>query len=317
MSGQWKRFINDLLPQGTRLQLKKDSSVNGRVFYGYARPGIETSEPQWLIYVEDTIGSSFDRIFAEKDGEQLAEFVHVWDDRATIIPEIELGDNEFSTDFDGANDYCNGGDIHLYDNADAFTVNLWVKPQNTAAQRALFSKTTNDVSVFGWVLYHNNSGQLFLQMRASGTNRQHTYTTSTLTSSVWQMVTLAYAGGSNINGALAYINASAGTTPSSASLASWLAGQDFTLGSRNTGFNFSGRIDHVTIWDKQLTSGEVTELYNSGVIFNPTAHSANANLQSWYRMGDNDTFPTISDNVNSDDLTMTNMASDDFVMDVP
>jgi hypothetical protein len=34
-------------------------------------------------------------------------------------------------------------------------------------------------------------------------------------------------------------------------------------------------------------------------------------------MGDGDTYPTIEDNAGSYDLTMTNMASDDIVEDVP
>ena len=36
-----------------------------------------------------------------------------------------------------------------------------------------------------------------------------------------------------------------------------------------------------------------------------------------YRMGDSDTFPTITDQVGSADQTMTNMASSNFVTDTP
>lgn len=226
-------------------------------------------------------------------------------------------DNAVSTNFDGINDYINCGNTHLYDAADAFSVSFWVKPQNVAAQRALFSKTTNDTNVYGYVLYHNSSGDLFLQMRASGTLRSYTFTGSTLTASTWQMVTLTYAGASNINGARVYVNTTVGPTPSSGSLNSWLLGQNFTIGARSTSFNFSGNMDEVTVWNKSLSSTEVTELYNNGVPLNPTEHSAASNLQSWYRLGDGDIFPIVTDNQGSADGTMTNMDSGDFENDVP
>ena len=50
--------------------------------------------------------------------------------------------------------------------------------------------------------------------------------------------------------------------------------------------------------------------------FDPVA-SASANLLSYYRMGDGDTFPTISDNKGSVDATMINMTAGDFEADVP
>lgn len=299
------------------LDHRVDSSISNRTISGFALPGTLTSDSSWFIYADDVVGDSTVRQFAQINNVPVVGFSHSWDNRTNLFPEAPAATSTTSTDFDGINDYCNGGDIHQYDAADAFTINLWIKPQNTAAQRALFSKTTNDISVFGYVLYHNSSGQLFLQMRASGTNRQYTFTSSTLTPNIWQMVTLTYDGSQNINGARVYINSLVGATPSSGGLNGWLTGQDFTLGSRNAGFEFSGRIDQVTIFDKALDSSEIIELYNSGELFNPTTHSANANLQSWYRMGDDDTFPIISDNVGSDDLTMTNMTSDDFVEDAP
>jgi hypothetical protein len=226
-------------------------------------------------------------------------------------------DNSLSTSFDGINDYIDFGNTHLYDASTAFSISMWVKPQNVAAQRTLFAKATNDANVYGYILYHNSSGDLFLQMRSAGNLRSHTFTGSTLTASTWQMVTLTYAGASNINGARVYVNTTVGTTPSTGPLGTWLSGQDFTLGSRNTTFNFSGNIDEITIWDKALSSTEVAELYDAGTPINPTTHSAASNLQSWYRMGDNDVYPTITDNQGTDDGTMTNMNSGDFVLDVP
>ena len=76
---------------------------------------------------------------------------------------------------------------------------------------------------------------------------------------------------------------------------------------------FDGNIDEVTIYNAELTSGEVTTLYNSGTPSEPST----TNLVSYYKMGDGDTYPTITDNQGSNNGTMTNMGSEDIVLDTP
>ena len=39
------------------------------------------------------------------------------------------------------------------------------------------------------------------------------------------------------------------------------------------------------MWSKQLSGSEVTELYNSGTPLDANTHSASANLQAYWRMG--------------------------------
>lgn len=78
-----------------------------------------------------------------------------------------------------------------------------------------------------------------------------------------------------------------------------------------------GNIDEFAYWDKELSDAEVTELYNSGTPTDLDSFSGGV-PDSWYRMGDDDTFPAIADvGSNSYNLTMYNMESGDFVTDVP
>ena len=88
------------------------------------------------------------------------------------------------------------------------------------------------------------------------------------------------------------------------------------FGRNPSGFHLRGsRIDEFGYWNQELTSSQVSNVYNSGsptdlTIFTPApAHV--------YRMGDGDTFPTIEDRVGNADQTMTNMAASDFVNDTP
>ena len=76
--------------------------------------------------------------------------------------------------------------------------------------------------------------------------------------------------------------------------------------------------DELAIFDDVLTSSQVTDIYNSGV---PADLSSIDYLIGWWRNGDPDgtsSYPTITDqSTNSNDGTMTNMASGDITTDVP
>ena len=92
-----------------------------------------------------------------------------------------------------------------------------------------------------------------------------------------------------------------------------MIGDDISGGS-----NFDGKIDEVAIWDKALSAGDISALYQARGTADLNDDSNSANLQGWWRMGDGDTYPTITDNsTNSNDGTMTNMAAEDIVEDTP
>jgi len=93
-------------------------------------------------------------------------------------------------------------------------------------------------------------------------------------------------------------------------------------GSWGDGLEWNGHIDEVGFWnDHILTAAEVTALYNSRSPINLQADSGNysssGNLTHYYRMGDGDSYPTVTDNQGSLNGTMTNMAADDIVTEVP
>jgi len=94
------------------------------------------------------------------------------------------------------------------------------------------------------------------------------------------------------------------------------------IGGQSNGWNdFNGNIDEVAFWGNTVLDADaVTILYNSGVPIALDSDSGNydnsANLTHWWRMGDGDTYPTITDNEGSINGTMTNMTSGDIVSSV-
>ena len=97
---------------------------------------------------------------------------------------------------------------------------------------------------------------------------------------------------------------------------------NFQIGRGGNGaYYMDGNVDEVGIWDVALASTEVTELYTNGPIDLNTDtgnYTSSSDLQAWYRMGDKVTsFPTIPDQVGSNDGTATNMNISDIETDVP
>ena len=75
---------------------------------------------------------------------------------------------------------------------------------------------------------------------------------------------------------------------------------------------FNGNIDEVSLFNSELSATDITSIYNSGV---PNDISSLLPV-SWWRCGDGDTSPTLTDNGSGgNDGTMTNFTT--FSTDVP
>ena len=95
----------------------------------------------------------------------------------------------------------------------------------------------------------------------------------------------------------------------------------FYMGLRG-GFTFNGlegELDEVSLWTVELSQSDVTAIYNSGT---PTDLSSSgiSGLINWWRNGDptgTAAYPTIVDQVGSNNGTMTNMTDTQIVTSVP
>jgi len=86
-------------------------------------------------------------------------------------------------------------------------------------------------------------------------------------------------------------------------------------------YPFNGNIDEVGFWNTNLTSTQISEIYNNGKPKNLLKHSANQNLVSYFGMGDKDTFDgtnwTLIDKKGTNNGTSVNMEESDRKQDVP
>ena len=161
-------------------------------------------------------------------------------------------------DFDGVNDYANHTtDVGVTDD---FTISTWVYRDTTATSSVFetanfgsagsFSLTLQGGSI---VVYAHNGSSYISQFAGVG-----------ITLSTWTHIAFTFNNTTKlvdiyIDGVL-----SNGSTPTFTSVTS----SDFANGmiiGRRLGFQyFNGLTDELGVWNRILTSGEVTELYNSG-----------------------------------------------------
>jgi|9_EtaG_2_1085328.scaffolds.fasta_scaffold04411_7 hypothetical protein len=226
--------------------------------------------------------------------------------------------NTKSIELDGVSDYITMGNVLAFNKDNAFTFSLWINMQQSETS-SILSKSESSNNFAGYLLYTTSSGggnKLLFRIRTNASNFILFTSTSVFNLNEWYHVSITYDGLGANTGINMYVNgvnqAGARTGTSSSAFTN---NQPFNLGARNlNSLFFNGLIDEVAVFNSELSSSDVTSIYNSG---NPPDLSSHSNLVSWWRMGDNDTYPTISDNIGSNDGTMNGMTSASIVSDTP
>ena len=173
--------------------------------------------------------------------------------------------NGFS--LDGVNDTVDFGNVLDFDGSTPFSISTWVYPRTVSASAQVpIAKALNSGNFPGYWIVYTTSGISFV-MRNTSTSNELTITNSfTPSINTWYNVLITYDGSKSASGLKVYVNGSAGTQ---VIVANTLTGsisttQSLKFGARqNTNYSNS-IIDETAFWNRELTSLEVTELYNSG-----------------------------------------------------
>lgn len=142
-----------------------------------------------------------------------------------------------------------------------FSVNMWVKFESTPNGQTLIAKGASTGGQFRYRMFVRTGG-IRAGVHNSSASHRTVDSSSSVTTGVWIMLTLV-ADGTDLR---LYWNGTEEGTPSALTTLNNTAEQPLHLGSisfAESGF-LDGVVDEVGIWDKGLTSSEVTELYNSG-----------------------------------------------------
>jgi len=224
---------------------------------------------------------------------------------------------------DGVDEYLTGSTITELSNVSAFSTSMWITQPVTGGTDVIFQQkvdaTNKIIAIYrGSAATH---GVDYIQFEINnGTSSTYIYTGSNVIPSGWNHLAFVF-DGSQLNGQRLriYLNGSllsiivVGTIPTTTPT---FTTETFDIGGISTGNSINAKMDEVRVYDYALTSGNVTSIYNSGC---PKVDDLSTLAVHNYRMGDNDTFPTISDigTGTTTDLTMTNQESGDITTDTP
>jgi hypothetical protein len=181
-----------------------------------------------------------------------------------------------------------------------------------------------------WLYYKGSDKKLRLEYGSKNNNLELTTTAVLPDASEWYHILVTYDGGTTgassgqinnyysrfkiyVDGVLVSLSTAEDNYGWSGSVPSDI----FRIGRRGIGNDWlkdSCKLDELALWDSD-ESGNVSSIYNGGVPHNLSALGSAPN--HWWRLGDNDTFPTLSDSVGSLDLTMYSMTVASLVNDVP
>ena len=228
--------------------------------------------------------------------------------------------NTKSIELDGIDDFVSmGTDSSLsFGRLDTYSFSAWVKIDSTGLTHTIFSNQKADslpsTNFRGYFFAVNTSNKIIVILRSTLSDRFIFTSTTSITTSTWNHIVFTYDGSATQSGGQIYINGSIDTITRVGSLIGGTNSLDgFYLGSRYNYDNFfDGNIDEVSVYNSQLSASDVTSIYNGA---EPNDISSLSPL-SWWRCGDDDTSPTLTDNGSGgNDGTMTNFTT--FSTDVP
>lgn len=222
--------------------------------------------------------------------------------------------------------YVSVGNYHAFERTDSFSVSVWAKWTATGPTNYTMIGKMSDPTLYrGWAMRANATGevQVYLINDNSTTNQISVQTTAKYNDGVWHHVTFTYDGSSTAAGVKIYVDGAlqAKTTNTDALSGTIVSTDELRLGARKTTGNetyFNGNLDEAAVYNKTLSAAEVSAIWNLGTPNDLSLLGSATNLVGWWRMGDGDTYPTLTDHGSgAHDGTMTSMLSTDIRTDAP
>lgn len=244
----------------------------------------------------------------------------------------------FSTkavEFGGTNEYVTMGNVLGFEYTSPRSFSLWF---NTVSQGYgwLLSKHGDTPAYQGFGIYQLNTGELLVVLRSDNatSNFLQVTTTAKFNDGKRHHLLVAWDGNATpgAGGVSIWVDTvlQAVTVNQDTLTATILNSHPFNLGARTniSGF-WVGMMDEVAVYSAELSASDATWLYNGGESRDLMGAGAPSDLVAWWRMGEGDTYPTLSDStvlgtwptipdlVGSYDGTATNMELADIVSDTP
>jgi hypothetical protein len=218
--------------------------------------------------------------------------------------------NNYSLALAGTNQHALSATNKKFNIATNFSVSVWFRSHAAGVIKYIVSCTTSTNSPIanGFLLYHSAAGVLTFQISAFDVGARAASDVTAITNNTWYHALGTYDGAF----VRLYKNGVLGSTITAAS-GVWNFNTSSALRLCNTpsagaAQHFIGNVDEVSIWNSALTQSDAIKLYNAGRPTNLLVNINYPNLQGWWRCGDGDVAPILTDSSRRGNvsLTMTN-----------
>lgn len=231
--------------------------------------------------------------------------------------------NDLSVLFDGVDEYVNIDTVlTALASTTVGTWSFWIKPVDATPSAVEMPLSFSDTSANAYLhfLINTNGRIQYISRIAAEIKCSLRTDVAAFSDGVWSHFALVQDGVSPV----LYVNGVAVAQTFIVSTdKTWWFNDDPNLDNGRIGdsnrnnlgevLHFNGNIDEVIFVNRALTQPQIADIYNLGV---PKGENAIANGVSLFKMGDGDTFPTLTDNIGDNDATMVNMEAGDIEEDV-
>lgn len=217
--------------------------------------------------------------------------------------------NTKSIELDGIDDYVDCGNPTSLQITGALTISAWVKMSLTADdQTPILSKDNTTQRCFAlWGCIFGVNNPRFIIFNNNTATRVNA--TTNIKDNNWHHILVSFIPSTSLSIYVDGVQEGINTTSIPSSIDNDAI--NFEIGRLSTFYHFEGNIDEVAVWNSDQSSNATT-IYNSGVPNDISSFSP----VSWWRCGDGDTAPTLTDNGSGgNNGTMTNFST--FSTDVP
>ena len=223
----------------------------------------------YSVYNADAVGSSSLKtsLFAAYNGESNAND-SFGSNNGTAQGGLTYGVGKVGTafEFNGTTSYVSiPNTSNQFNFTGDFSVSAWINvPNYTGTKYILSNYAPGGTGGYGFLIYHD--ANIFGCTLRNGTTISQYHTSAGITTNSWNHVVVVRKVGQNTK---IYLNGTlmSGSYPlgNSSIVPTFTGGQIVNIGSVSNGSNLANyKQDATTIWNKELTQSEITELYNSG-----------------------------------------------------
>jgi len=220
--------------------------------------------------------------------------------------------SKYAMNFDGANDYITLSPSVLLPNQ--HTISAWIKSNDLTSSAVGYDLTSSAVGylfttegAIKGIGLDEGSGPSGVGKFYYWNGSVNVVSTTAITVNNWHHIVFVF--DSTANEIKFYLD---GNLDKTTTVTIGTAGSIKTIGSYNETLHYlNGSLSNFSIWNIDLTSAQVSEIYNEGLPSNLNSHSAYSNLVSWWQLGENSSFDgsdwIVADEKGSNNGTSTGM----------